>query len=489
MYNAPLGYEISSFSPGWDNMAKATTMEKGSFREIKNFNISRHGGIEKRGGMTKLYPTPAGVDPISACDATTDWEGTDLSIDTEDKKEGTGSLKDTIANPVIDTTYYTTYDSTGLWDWSDKKHLLLWLKSDRANTAFTSARLVVWEGANYRYWFLTFLAGEWTAFKFLLSTGDGESGTPPNFALIDYISIQFKAADTTPFYKKIDDIRVDYDAPITTLHEYNAPDGNTYLLTALGTKIRVFYEAAWYDLKDGLTADKKYSFATHLGMCYGANGEDPNFKLYNNTPYQVGLTPPVDAPVVAKISPGTDSKIEEYAETNQDNCGELRQHADRTRIAQGFKLDGDAELTKVKLSLKKIGTITAGKKVWVEIHSNKTGTQVGGDSDTQEANDIATSFSNYELVFSGTKPDLSKNTTYYMVIYGDFNVSSTNFIVVGFDQSDPTYVDGKYWEINGSSVWTDYPSIDLVFEIHGLQQGEDIELEAHGALDTGWGSK
>jgi hypothetical protein len=43
----------------------------------------------------------------------------------------------------------------------------------------------------------------------LLSTGDGETGTPPNLALITYVQVQFKAADTTPFYKKIDDLRID----------------------------------------------------------------------------------------------------------------------------------------------------------------------------------------------------------------------------------------------------------------------------------------
>ncbi len=485
MFNAPLTFPIDNFSLGWDNISKPTTMEEGSFKEIKNFNITKHGGIDKRGGMTKLYPTNV-TDQVNACDATTDWTGTVLTNDTTDKEEGTGSLKDTVAVPVATTNYTTLYNPAGTWNWSTKKHLLFWLKSDRANTAFTFARFYIWEGANYRYWNLTFSAGEWTAIRCLLSTGDGESGTPPDLALVGYCYIRFKAADTTPFYKKIDDVRVDYDSPITSFYEYNAPDKNAYNLVAIGTKIKAFYEAAWHDLKTGLTADKKYSFATHLGLCYGVNGVDPNFKLYNNTAYQVGITPPVAAPAVLKISPGSDSKVEEYAETNQDNCGELRQHADRTSIAQAFILDEDADLTKVKLSFKKVGTITAGKKVWVEIHSDKTGTQVGGDSGTKEANDIAVSFTNYELEFTGTKPSLSKNTTYYLVIYGDFTVSSTNFIVAGFDNSSPAYDSTKkYWEIDGSSAWTDYPSVDLVFEIYAIIT-TGIELKSSGILETGY---
>lgn len=147
---------------------------------------------------------------LSPCDATTGWTGTSLSIDTSDKKEGMGSLKDTIAAPVINTVYNTIYNPAGSWDLSSKKHLLFWLKSDRPSTAFTYERVNIYDtSGNWRYWNLTFSAGEWTAFKLLLSTGDVESGTPPDLALINGINIYFKAADTTSFYKKIDYLRID----------------------------------------------------------------------------------------------------------------------------------------------------------------------------------------------------------------------------------------------------------------------------------------
>ena len=149
---------------------------------------------------------------LSACDATTDWvtELGSLSIDTADKKEGIGSLKDNVASPVATTWYETYYNPTGSWDWSAKKHLLFWLKCDRASTVFTVARLFIMDtSGNWRAWFLTFSAGEWTAVKLLLSTGDWESGTPPNLALIDKVYVGFQAADTTAFYKKIDDLRID----------------------------------------------------------------------------------------------------------------------------------------------------------------------------------------------------------------------------------------------------------------------------------------
>ena len=93
----------------------------------------------------------------------------------------------------------------------------MWLYCDRASTAFTYTLLRIWEGANWRRWNLAFSAGGWTAVKLLLLTGDSQTATPPNLALIDEVEIYFRAADTTPFYKKVDDVRVgveEYEAMI-----------------------------------------------------------------------------------------------------------------------------------------------------------------------------------------------------------------------------------------------------------------------------------
>jgi len=151
-------------------------------------------------------------DSISACDATDDWAvsaGCVLSIDAADKKEGTGSLKNTVAGPGIGTVYLTDYIPAGSWDWSAKKHILFWFYCDRASANFLDRGLYILDTlGNYRLWNLTFSAGTWTAFKLLLSTGDGESGTPPDLALVDKIRFRLKASDITAFYKKIDDVRV-----------------------------------------------------------------------------------------------------------------------------------------------------------------------------------------------------------------------------------------------------------------------------------------
>ena len=152
-------------------------------------------------------------DSISACDAPdADWTvsaGGAKSTDLDDKKEGAGSLRNTIAAPIIATNYNTIYNPAGTWDWSARKYILFWLKSDRSNIAFTNARLYIYEGIRYRFWNLTFSTrGEWTAIKKILLTGDGGSLARPDLALIDNIQLRFLTADITAFYKKIDNVRV-----------------------------------------------------------------------------------------------------------------------------------------------------------------------------------------------------------------------------------------------------------------------------------------
>jgi hypothetical protein len=90
-------------------------------------------------------------------------------------------------------------------------------------------------------------------------------------------------------------------ADIKTLYEYNAPNGTDYILAANSTVVEYSTGTTWSDLKTGLTSGKKFSFATHQGILYGGNGTDDNFKAYNTTSYQVGITPPATNPTVAAI--------------------------------------------------------------------------------------------------------------------------------------------------------------------------------------------
>ena len=159
-----------------------------------------------------LYPAPL---EVTMCESTDDWTGTSLSTDT-DCVEGSYAVKDDITSPTIGTNYSTEYNPSGSWDLSGKNHLVFWLKCDRASTAFTSARVYVYDTSNnWRYWDITFAADTWSKQKVLLSTGDGESGTAPDLSSVDKITWEFVAADTTAFYKLIDAVFAD-DRPVFT---------------------------------------------------------------------------------------------------------------------------------------------------------------------------------------------------------------------------------------------------------------------------------
>jgi hypothetical protein len=92
---------------------------------------------------------------------------------------------------------------------------------------------------------------------------------------------------------------------VSDVFEYKAPDGTAYVLVATDTKIRSYYSGGWNDLVAGRTPGVRHSFAVHQGFCYGVNGVDPNFKLYNGTSYGVGIAPPLAAPGVADGGAGS----------------------------------------------------------------------------------------------------------------------------------------------------------------------------------------
>lgn len=340
----PLTFEITDFSLGWDNINKATTLDRKTFTDIKNFNLTPRRGLEKRGGISELYGDSAGA-------------GTD----------------------------------------------------------------------------------------------------------------------------------------VTGLYEYKAPDGSDYILTAISTKIRAYYGATWNDLKTGLTAGQKYSFETHRGLCYGVNGLDDNFKLYTQPTmeaYRVGILPPLGAPSVAVASAGSASIYVSHGEANEDHIGELRQHGDRTMLAQSFTLNQAVDVTKVVLLLKKVGSPTGN--LIVEIHSDKDGTQVGTDSDNINVAGLdGQDFASTDIAFTGTEPSLDKDTEYFLVVKSAHTIAANAYVVVGFDESG-TYSNGQYYEVSTESPspaeYTLYDNVDLGFEIWGNRTDGTNSVE-YGALETGSSSR
>jgi hypothetical protein len=266
------------------------------------------------------------------------------------------------------------------------------------------------------------------------------------------------------------------------------------------TKIAAFLEdkiwlksgAQWTELfSPTKQIDRPVSVVKDKGLTFIAGYEKP-ITIKENSAFYSGIEAPQTAPTVGVQSATTDEKILEYPDSNQDYCGALRSLAAQTLLAQSFKISSSNQVTKVTLKLRKRGSPTGN--VWVEIHSSQAGTSgtknastniVGQGSDNINVSTIATSYTSYNFTFSGTKPSLSANTTYYLVLYGDFAVSTTNYVDTGFDSSSASYSDGRYWEINGSYGWNSYgDSISLVFEVYGTSTFTG-EVLSYGALETG----
>jgi hypothetical protein len=113
----------------------------------------------------------------------------------------------------------------------------------------------------------------------------------------------------------------------------------------------------------------------------------------------------------------------------------LRESAQHYLLAQEFSLHENSTIEKVKIPLKRVG-IPEGY-IWAEIHSSRDGTSenkeestniVGQASDGIWYYDIQTYFDWVEFTFSGTKPSLTKDAIYYLVLYCDYIIDPNNYI-------------------------------------------------------------
>ena len=229
--------------------------------------------------------------------------------------------------------------------------------------------------------------------------------------------------------------------------------------------------------------------AQHKGLTFIAGYEKP-IMVRSGVGLYPGLEAPTEAPMVEAVSSGSEVLAEKYDETNVDYLGELRQDAARTLIAQSFKATKAIDVSQVELRLRKVGSPTGN--IWVEIHSGTAGTSgaknastgiVGQASANVDVSTLTNIFASVTFAFSGTKPALELGSTYFIVVYGDFTVSPSAYALVGFDSSSPGYEDGKYYEVNGSMVWSGNDNVDLIFEVNGPP---DVSGEPELVANSGW---
>lgn len=105
---------------------------------------------------------------------------------------------------------------------------------------------------------------------------------------------------------------------------------------------------------------------------------------------------------------------------------------DNIKLSASFTQSGARQIKTVALKLKKVGTITTGKVVFVTIETNNAGDPSGtalGTSANVQTDDISSSAYAW-VTFTFAKPvDVSDATVYHVVLAGDFTVSTSNHIV------------------------------------------------------------
>jgi len=134
-------------------------------------------------------------------------EGGTGSVDVDaDKKEGTYCIKNAVSAADEDAEIKLIFTPTSNQDWHDRGMLLFWLKCDKAQDAFKSAKLEIEdEDENVSYWDLVFTAGTYTRFALPLGIPTGSSPAAADLADINIIRLNFVAKiDSAPFYQEID---------------------------------------------------------------------------------------------------------------------------------------------------------------------------------------------------------------------------------------------------------------------------------------------
>lgn len=159
---------------------------------------------------------------------------------------------------------------------------------------------------------------------------------------------------------------------------------------------------------------------------------------------------------------------------NADSIQNLRRAANNTEIVgQSFTPALAGPLNRVELYIKKIGTPTGN--IWCEIHVDgadpSAAAQVGSDSATVDVSTVSGSYAYVAFDFA-TPINLSVGTEYWILLYGDYTLSSSNGIVVGTDTSSPSYsggIAGRYG--NGGAAWEDISTYDTLFKQYSDDAG------------------
>ena len=169
-----------------------------------------------------------------------------------------------------------------------------------------------------------------------------------------------------------------FDAAVTTLGTPICTGGTTYYIVWDADYDVSGDNFIWVVGRDTSNYDDGSMFFINGSDVWSDQSVDTSFKIYGQ-----------------EVTSGTEVLlVDNSAYTGSAQNQGLRYNAAQTKIAQSFELDGtdDYYITRVEWRTRKFGTIDGD--AWIEIHSDQSGTQVGVDSDTIDANTVSTGWEN-----------------------------------------------------------------------------------------------
>lgn len=165
--------------------------------------------------------------------------------------------------------------------------------------------------------------------------------------------------------------------------------------------------------------------------------------------------------------------VARHASGTWDGVTKLRDEAARTKLAQSFQIQGgnpNKQLLDVWLLMSRVGAIGSGN-VWVTIEADSSGSPSGtalATSDTVSAAGLPFEMTYQQFTFSAALPLLDKDTTYWVVVQGDYSVSSTLYLQWANDSTDSGYAYGSPKSYDGAS-WSAVTG-DMIFTVRGTSK-------------------
>lgn len=258
-------------------------------------------------------------------------------------------------------------------------------------------------------------------------------------------------------------------------------DPNAIIDGSVTTKV-VLLKGDEIVMNDGTVVDNWPPGLTADLTVPGAGGQDS----CTATPCAVASTSWYDEYAIRSSTTGAQSLLLhlhksyalDQAQVSGVSTSPLLINSSQQRLAQSFKLATSGKIEIVDVPVQLVGAISSSH-IWFTIEADNSGVPSGvplATSDKIAVNFLNTSVPpdfNLRAIFRTGPPTVTAGTTYWLVLYGDYPVSASNYIE-WYTGSGDTYTAGVPATFNGSA-WA-YGTNDFTFKIYVTHNDDPVAM-------------